>query len=178
MPSKCAPTSTPTAPSTCQKYGIHRNTALAKHAVPQFKKLEARLLKETSTAKPKMIASKEASSKADANNILGRLFSMPLALTGAKEAWRRSNTIVSFPPEEPYPGAWLKAGDAVEALFDGYWYWGTIAVVTAHGYFVVQYPDATESVIEGTHVRRPQPFVEDVEIEVLTVWTTSIMHGV
>jgi hypothetical protein len=149
------------------KYGIHRNTALAKHAVPQLKKLEARLLKETSTAKPKMIASKEASSKADAKNILGRLFSMPLALTGAKEAWRRSNTIVSFPPEEPYPGAWLKAGDAVEALFDGYWYWGTIAVVTAHGYFVVQYPDATESVIEGTHVRRPQPFVEDVEIEVL-----------
>jgi hypothetical protein len=69
-----------------------------------------------------------------------------------------------FPPEEPYPGAWLKAGDTKH--LDGYWYWGTI-VVTAHGYFVVQYPDATESVIEGTHVRRPQPFLEDAEVEVL-----------
>jgi hypothetical protein len=148
------------------KYGIHRNTALAKLAVPQLKKLEARLLKETSTAKPK-IASKKANSKTDAKNIFCRLFSMPLALTGAKDVRRRSNTIVSFPPEEPYPGAWLKAGDTVEALFDGYWYWGTIGIVTAHGYFNVMYPDATESVVEGTHVRRPQPFFEDMEVEVL-----------
>jgi hypothetical protein len=146
------------------KYGIHRNTALAKHAVPHLKKLEVMLLKETSPAKPK-ITSKEASSKT--KNILGRLFSMPLALTGAKEVRRRSNTIVSYPPEEPYSGAWLKAGDTVEALFDGYYYWGTIGIVTAHGYFVVQYPDGTESVIEYTHVRRPQPFYEDVEVEVL-----------
>jgi hypothetical protein len=147
------------------KYGVHRNTALAKHAVPHLKKLEVMLLKEKSTAKPK-ITSKEASSKA--KNILGRLFSMPSALTGAKEVRQRSNTIVSYAPEEPYSGAWLKAGDAVEALFDGYYYyWGTIGIVTAHGYFVVLYPDGTESVIEGTHVRRPQPFYVDMEVEVL-----------
>lgn len=149
------------------KYGIHRNTALATHVVPRLKKLEAMLLNETSTAKTK-IASKKPRSKADAKNVFVRLFTMPLALTGAKEIRRLSNTIVSFPLEEPYIGAWLKAGDPVEALFDGFWYWGTIGVVTAHGYFVVQYPDGTESVMEGTHVRPPQPFDEDAEVEVLT----------
>jgi hypothetical protein len=148
------------------KYGIHRNTALAKLAVPHLKKLEAKLLKETSTAKPK-IASKEASSKAGAKNLLVRSFVMPSASTGAKWVLRRSNTAVSVPPGEPYPGAWMKAGDIVEALFDGYWYWGTISLVTAHGYYVVEYPDATESVIEGTHVRPPEPFFENVEVEVL-----------
>jgi hypothetical protein len=144
------------------KYGIHRNTALAKLAVPQLKKLEAILLKETSTAKPKI-----ASKKVGATNIFLRSFTMPLALTGAKGVLRRSNMTMSFPPGEPYPGAWLKAGDMVEALFEGYWYWGTIGLVTAHGYFVVDFPDRTESVIEGTHVRPPQPYYEDEEVEVL-----------
>jgi hypothetical protein len=162
------------------KYGIHRNTALAKHAVPQLERLETMLLKKTSTAKPKKamllketstvkpkIASQKAGSKAGAKNIPGRLFRMPLALTGAKRVLRPSNPTMSIPPGEPYLGAWLKAGDAVEALFDDYWYWGTIGLVTAHGHFVVEYPDGTESVIEGTHVRPPEPFFEDMEVEVL-----------
>jgi hypothetical protein len=84
--------------------------------VLQLKKLEARVLKETSkTAKT---TSKEASSKADARNMFGRLFSMPwLQLVPRRFGDDRIRQ--SFPPEEPYPGAWLKAGDT-EALFDGY----------------------------------------------------------
>jgi hypothetical protein len=95
------------------------------------------VLKETSkTAK---ITSKELAAKRTQG--IWSFIQYALASTGAKEV--RHDRIRRFPPEEPYPGAWLKAGDTKH--LDGYWYWGTIGVVTAHGYFVVQYPDATES---------------------------------
>jgi hypothetical protein len=61
----------------------------------------------------------------------------------------------------------LKAGDLIEVLFEGYWYYGAIGVVTAHGYYNCMYPDGSESVVENTHVRSPQPYHEGQHIEVL-----------
>jgi hypothetical protein len=92
---------------------------------------------------------------------------MPLALTHAQRTLLPSRKTLSFRPHEPFPGAWLKAGDLVEVLFEGYWYYGAIGVVTAHGYYNCMYPDGSESVVESNYVRRPQPYHEGQHIEVL-----------
>ena len=155
--------------SSDYKYGIYRKTALAEHAVPYLRRIEALLLEKSKGPAPKeklMLWGAEDEEKREPAKRT-RLFRLPSSSTGAKRAVRRSRSASIIVPQEPYLGAWLKEGDTVETFDEGFWYLAIIDLVTAHGYYTVSYPDGSNGVFEDNAVRAAQRYAEGEHAEAL-----------
>lgn len=157
------------------KYGVFRDTVMAlKHATPRLVDLQARIIGSKlkplvpNVRLPSHAIREHTTSISLSPNIFQRSLNMRNCTTNA-EAQARGRFI--YPPprdlSEPYAGAWLSQGDTAEGLFDGYFFVGTVEMVTAKGDFDMIYPDGDRNRVNRYTIRRVVPYQVGEQLEVL-----------
>lgn len=123
------------------KYGIHRDSALArKHAVPFTDNLRKRLLRLGEKRNETQYPGGSAPQKA-----LRPIRTTALLPPHSPARVQRRDKSLHVPPvfTPPHHGAWLSQGDVAECYEHGNWYFGTLVSVTAFGDYALRFSDGT-----------------------------------
>jgi hypothetical protein len=149
-------------------YGLHRQTILAqKHAVPYQRELERRILTAAAGAgfdesDTKLLPKRTVIQPVLSSSSWRRFVNIPIR----EEPRKRSPFPPPFDPRDAHKAIWISSGDEVETYDDGFWYFSTVASVTAHGKYNVWYPSTSESGRGRPHTVRPfKPFTLNEEVE-------------
>jgi hypothetical protein len=148
------------------KYGIQRDTVMSqKHSRKFLKSIEKRLHKSITKPIPKNLV--EGQQNQENVELAMSTFSLPQYSSTARREPREVSVPSDLDSVEPTPGAWLSAGDGVEAWDgNGYWYYGTLQNVTAHGWYIVKFWEGTDESIDIYDIRPAQPYELGERLEV------------
>lgn len=146
------------------KFGVLRTTkSMAwKHAIPYMDQLRSRVAPssldsaiESTWPKPRAASSPPVQQR----RILLRSTGLQPPKRHYSISLRSSSPKHHRNYEEPYPQAWLYAGEEVEYYKEGYWYHGgSVFFITAQGQFVLQLLDGTQDTKDRYDVRRWRPY--------------------
>jgi hypothetical protein len=140
------------------RFGVYRDTAMSKsHNFPYLKSLEdlvlacgRRLVQRNPLLPLGVNANRE-------RVFFGQSRMLQPPVTRAQFKRRGVDLGVGSNPEPPSELAWLKSGDFVEGVVDGYWYVGELSLITAHGLYHIDYPDGDSNYVDEYEIRSVLP---------------------
>jgi hypothetical protein len=153
------------------KYGIYRNTTMAKKvSIPYLREIKGELMLGSgyTTSKTELGA---GSFEKPLSRSLPRTFKIPALSTYSAREPRTTTNIKSGEPAEPFPCAWCKSGDIVEGRYfedrRSNWFVGTISHVSATGRYHIKFFDGGEDDFRLLDLRPFVPYKENEVVDTL-----------